>query len=210
MTTGAQAASRSDAAGGACRRRLGMSDTHATPGAETTFVQPSGGGRSIAAVVCVVLAALLTTPAALAYWGHRTLTDTQRYVDTVGPLVNAPQVQDAIATTVTDAIKSRVDVEAILEGCVRRCHHRRAAVGAVGGADRRCDRWFDRTRGPRVRCLRHLRRSVGGGEHAGAAGIGAGAGGGQQRRDSGGGRQDRPGSFRRHRAGPGTDWSPAG
>ncbi|HET6755699.1 MAG TPA: hypothetical protein VFH23_17310, partial [Jiangellaceae bacterium] len=49
-----------------------------------------GRGRSVAAVVCVVLAGLLMTPAAVAYWGQRTLNDTQRYVDTVGPLVDSP------------------------------------------------------------------------------------------------------------------------
>jgi hypothetical protein len=70
--------------------------------------------RSVAAVVCVVLAALLTAPAAVAYWGQRTLNDTQRYVDTVGPLVDAPEVQDAVATKVIDAFEQRVDIEAIL------------------------------------------------------------------------------------------------
>jgi hypothetical protein len=70
--------------------------------------------RSVAAVVCVVLAGLLTTPAAVAYWGQRTLNDTQRYVDTVEPLVASPEVQDVIATKVTDAIQSQVDIETIL------------------------------------------------------------------------------------------------
>ncbi|NIK59260.1 hypothetical protein [Kribbella shirazensis] len=71
-------------------------------------------GRSVAAVVCLVLATLLTTPAAIAYWGQRTLNDTTRYVNTVGPLVDSPEVQNAIATTVTDAIEKQVDIEAIL------------------------------------------------------------------------------------------------
>ena len=62
----------------------------------------------------MVLAALLTTPAAVAYWGQRTLNDTQRYVDTVGPLVDSPEVQDAFATKVTDAIEQQVDIETIL------------------------------------------------------------------------------------------------
>jgi hypothetical protein len=75
--------------------------------------QPSRG-RSIAAVVCVVLAAVLMTPAVVAYWGQRTLNDPARYVNTVGPLVNSPEVQDAIATKVTDAIQQQVDIEAIL------------------------------------------------------------------------------------------------
>jgi hypothetical protein len=91
-----------------------MSDAQPTQTIETTAVARRGTGRSVAAVVCVVLAALLTTPAAIAYWGQRTLNDTQRYVDTVGPLVESPEVQDAIATTITDAIQSQVDVEKIL------------------------------------------------------------------------------------------------
>ena len=74
----------------------------------------SGKGRSIAAAICIVLATVLTIPSALAYWGQRTLNDGQRYIDTVGPLVNDPQVQAAIVTKVTDAIEKQVDVEALL------------------------------------------------------------------------------------------------
>jgi hypothetical protein len=80
-------------------------------------VPESGGssrGRGIAAVVCVVLAALLLTPAAVAYWGQRTLNDTERYVATVGPLVESPEVQDVIATRVTDALEAQVDTEALV------------------------------------------------------------------------------------------------
>jgi len=65
-------------------------------------------------VICLLLAALLTTPAGIAYWGQRTLNDTTRYVNTVGPLVNSPEVQNAIATKVTDTIQQQVDIEALL------------------------------------------------------------------------------------------------
>ncbi len=71
-------------------------------------------GRSIAAVVCIVLAAILTVPAGFAYWGQRTINDGNRYVATVGPLVDSPEVQTAIATKVTDAIEEQVDVQALL------------------------------------------------------------------------------------------------
>src|SRR6187551_3012849 len=76
---------------------------HTTP-VEVTPPRPPRG-RSVAAVICVVLAGLLTTPAAVAYWGQRTLNDAERYIDTVGPLVDSPEVQDVIATKVTEAIQ---------------------------------------------------------------------------------------------------------
>src|SRR4051812_47342749 len=87
---------------------------------ETSGQQPSptvrgpSRGRSVSAIICLVLAALLTTPAAVAYWGQRTLNDGQRYVDTVTPLVESPEVQDVIATKVTTALQEQVDIEAIL------------------------------------------------------------------------------------------------
>ena len=85
-----------------------------TPTAEPPASERPSRGRAIAAVICLVLAALLTTPAAVAYWGQRTLNDAERYVDTVGPLVDSPEVQDVIATKVTTAIQEQVDIEDIL------------------------------------------------------------------------------------------------
>lgn len=94
---------------------LGAPGPAATPGpSQSTVLERPSRARSIAAVICVVLAGLLTTPAAVAYWGQRTLNDTQRYVDTVEPLVNSPEVQDVIATKVTDAIEQQVDIEALV------------------------------------------------------------------------------------------------
>ncbi len=71
-------------------------------------------GRRIGAAVCLILALVLTTPAIIAYWGQRTLNDAERYLDTVAPLIDSPEVQDAIATTVTDAIAAQVDTEAVI------------------------------------------------------------------------------------------------
>jgi hypothetical protein len=87
-----------------------MADAAAVP----PPAEPSTRGRAIAAAVCLVLAAVLTVPASFAYWGQRTINDGQRYVNTVGPLVDSPEVQTAIATKVTDAIQEQVDVEALL------------------------------------------------------------------------------------------------
>jgi hypothetical protein len=95
-------------------------------------------GRGVAAAICLVLAALLTVPAATAFWGQRTLNDTQRYLDTVGPLVESPEVQAAIAATVTGAIQQQVDVEAVLnqvfEGVISDRPRLQALVGPMAGA----------------------------------------------------------------------------
>jgi hypothetical protein len=95
-------------------------------------------GRSIAAIICVVLAALLTIPAGLAFWGQRTLTDTQRYLDTVAPLVNSPEVQEAVANRVIDAIEQQVDVESLineaLSGVIADRPRLQLLVGPISGA----------------------------------------------------------------------------
>src|SRR5512133_3557016 len=91
-----------------------MSDSQPTPVAETAARARRTRWRSVAAVVCVVVAALLTTPAGVAFWGQRTLNDGQRYLDTVGPLVDSPQVQEAISAKVIEAIEEQVDIEAVL------------------------------------------------------------------------------------------------
>ena len=75
---------------------------------------------------------------AVAFWGQRTLNDGQRYLATVGPLVNSPQVQDAISTKAIDAIEQQVDVEAILNdvfaGVITDRPRLQKLVGPLAGA----------------------------------------------------------------------------
>src|SRR4051794_10165346 len=110
----------------------------AEPMSEQRAAERPSKGRSIGAVVCLVLAALLTLPAAVAFWGQRTLNDSQRYIETVGPLVDSPEVQAAIATKVTEAIQQQVDVEAILNqvfaGVITDRPRLQALVGPISGA----------------------------------------------------------------------------
>ncbi len=105
---------------------------------EPTVTSRPSRGRAVAAAVCLVLAALLTVPAATAYWGQRTLNDSQRYLDTVGPLVHSPEVQTAITETVTGAIQRQVDVEAVLDqafaGVITDRPRLQALVGPMAGA----------------------------------------------------------------------------
>ena len=115
-----------------------MSDSGSTQTIEPPTAERRTTGRSIGVVVCVVLAVLLTTPAVVAFWGQRTLNDAQRYLDTVGPLVHSPEVQDAIATTVTNAIEQQVDIEAVLNevfaGVITDRPRLQKLVGPLSGA----------------------------------------------------------------------------
>jgi hypothetical protein len=106
--------------------------------AQPAVTTRSSRGRAVAAAICIVVAGLLTVPAATAFWGQRTLNDTQRYLDTVGPLVESPEVQAAIAATVTGAIQQQVDVEAVLNqvfaGVISDRPRLQGLVGPMAGA----------------------------------------------------------------------------
>jgi hypothetical protein len=102
------------------RRRLDEA-SHA-PG--TAAGGPAGGppghparnrARSAAAVVLILLGALLAPVAVVAAWAERTLTDTDRYVATVGPLAEDPTVQSALAGRLTQAVTKRIDVGSLLD-----------------------------------------------------------------------------------------------
>src|SRR5918995_6075134 len=114
------------------------SSSPSSPVESVPAAEPPSRGRSVAVVICVVLAGLLTMPAAVAYWGQRTLNDTERYVATVDPLIDSPEVQDAIATKVTAAIEKQVDIEAILnnvfEGVITERPRLEQLVGPLSAA----------------------------------------------------------------------------
>ncbi len=77
--------------------------------------EKSGGrrfdGRGLTAWVLVVIAAILFPIALTAYWGQRTLTDTERYVATVAPLAQDPTIQLAIGDTITTALVKQLDTQ---------------------------------------------------------------------------------------------------
>ena len=101
--------------------------------------QRSGGRvRSAAAVLCLLLATLLTVPAGFAFWGQRTVIDTQRYAATIGPLIRSEAVQNAIATRVTDAIDKEIAVggstlNRVLSGVLTDAGTRQKVLGALTG-----------------------------------------------------------------------------
>lgn len=66
--------------------------------------RPRHRGRAVTAVILIVVGCLLLPLGFVGHWAHRTFTDTQRYVATVGPLIDDPQIQSALADTLTDSL----------------------------------------------------------------------------------------------------------
>lgn len=71
--------------------------------------------RTAAAVVLIILGALLAPVGVVAAWAERTLTDTDRYVATVGPLADDPTVQSALSGRLTEVVMTRIDVSGLLQ-----------------------------------------------------------------------------------------------
>lgn len=107
-----------------------MTDTAATPSGTT---ERRWGVRSIAALLIFVLAALLTPVALVAHWGHRTVADTERYLETVGPLIEQPEVQQAIAESITNAAVEAINTEAQVEGLLDRLFPDASFTGPLAG-----------------------------------------------------------------------------
>jgi hypothetical protein len=73
------------------------------------------GARSIVSLLVFVLATVLLVPGLVGHWGHRTVIDGERYIQTVGPLINQPEIQEALATAVTDAVVQKLESEKVVE-----------------------------------------------------------------------------------------------
>ncbi|MBO0845393.1 MAG: hypothetical protein J2P22_08270 [Nocardioides sp.] len=86
-----------------------LGEPPATPAA------PSRGGwwRAPVVVVCLVLVAIISPLAVVATWVHDEISDTDRYVATVGPLASDPAVQAAVSDRISTALLDRLDVRAI-------------------------------------------------------------------------------------------------
>ncbi len=70
--------------------------------------------RTIFSIIVFVLATILTPVAVAGHWAHSTFTDAERYIETVGPIGVSPEVQEAFAGVVTDAIVAQVDTESLV------------------------------------------------------------------------------------------------
>lgn len=71
--------------------------------------------RQAGSSVFLVLALLLAPPAVVAAWFQHTVSDTDRYVETVAPLASEPPVQDVVIDRLTDRVVQNVDVAAVTD-----------------------------------------------------------------------------------------------
>jgi hypothetical protein len=67
--------------------------------------------RQIVAALLVLIAALGVTLSVVGVWAGRTTLDTDRWVETVGPLSEDPAVQAAVSTYMTDQIFTTLNVD---------------------------------------------------------------------------------------------------
>ncbi|MFI5043174.1 MAG: hypothetical protein ACHQDC_00155 [Acidimicrobiales bacterium] len=67
--------------------------------------------RFTAAVIMVIVGTLLVPVSILGVWIHNQVTDTDKYVETMAPLVRDPAIQTAATTRIVNALFTNVDIE---------------------------------------------------------------------------------------------------
>ena len=77
-----------------------------------------GWWRPVVAGVLVTIAAVLAPLSVLSTWANGQINDTDRYLETVGPLADDPDVQDAVAARVEQVIFTYLDIDAATEALV--------------------------------------------------------------------------------------------
>lgn len=73
---------------------------------------PRHRGRWFASWVLIVVGSLLVPISVISVWLDRTITDTDRYVETVSPLIRDPDIQKAIEKRLENALYEQVDIQA--------------------------------------------------------------------------------------------------
>src|SRR4051795_13179686 len=74
--------------------------------------------RSLLAVVLIVLGCVLAPVAGVSVWMHNQVSDTDRFVRTMTPLVSDPDVQSALTNRLTATVFQYVDVQGLADDAV--------------------------------------------------------------------------------------------
>jgi hypothetical protein len=89
--------------------------------------------RSVLSIVLIVLGCVLAPVAGVAVWTSNQVSDTERFVRSVSPLIDDPDVQNRITDRVTATVFEYVDVQALADEAI-------AALEAQGLPVRLADR----------------------------------------------------------------------
>ena len=73
-----------------------------------------GRWRAWVAAVCIALACVLAPVSVLGVWAANQVSNTDRYVANVTPLIHQPSIQHALSDKITAQITSRLDVPALV------------------------------------------------------------------------------------------------
>jgi len=91
--------------------------------------------RTIVATILITVACLLAPLSVVAVWARSTVSDTDRYVQTVSPLAQDPAVQAAVTDRITNEVFSHIDVAAIVSEAVSRLEQQGLPPQVAGGLD---------------------------------------------------------------------------
>ena len=87
--------------------------TGATPGQGSAGRRRRPGWRGPVATVLIVLGCILAPVSVLAVWTANQVSDTNRYVENVAPLIHEPAVQSALTDKITTQINAQIHVQAL-------------------------------------------------------------------------------------------------
>ncbi|MEV5730609.1 hypothetical protein AB0N50_33210 [Streptomyces pharetrae] len=90
--------------------------------------------RRAGSSVLLLMALLLAPLAVVAAWVQDTVSDTDRYVETVAPLASEPAVQDVVINRLTDRVVDNVDVAAVTDSLAKTLQDAGAPPRVVEGA----------------------------------------------------------------------------
>ncbi len=93
------------------RELRGRAGAGAAPGRPS---RRGGRWRAPVASVCIVLACVLAPVSVLGVWAANQVSNTDRYVANVTPLIHEPSIQHALSDKITAQITSRLDVPALV------------------------------------------------------------------------------------------------
>ncbi|EPJ34784.1 hypothetical protein STAFG_8169 [Streptomyces afghaniensis 772] len=91
--------------------------------------------RRAGSSILLLLALLLAPLAVVAAWVQDTVSDTDRYVETVAPLASEPPVQEVVINRLTDRVVANVDVKAVTDSLSKALQDAGAPPRVVQGAE---------------------------------------------------------------------------